>query len=161
MKIFKTILWTTLFWILVIIWLWVAGYFYPNQAISVIPNKIKDVVIEQAKVVCVTEFSTPEEQGVDVAIEETIPQQEVYVEEPSNEPAAPVEPSNSLLLPVEEQPSDVQDLQNRVANLENEYASLVAELQQIFATPALAQIIAQGYPVEEEIVPTYEETSIE
>jgi hypothetical protein len=50
MKIFKTILWTSLFWILVIAGLWIASIFYPQEASTVIHKNVKKVIIETSTI---------------------------------------------------------------------------------------------------------------
>ena len=50
MKISKTILWTSLFWIFVICGLWIASLFFPQEATIVIPQKVKSVIIEEADI---------------------------------------------------------------------------------------------------------------
>ena len=52
MKVFKTILWTSLFWILVIAGLWVASIFYPQEAKTVIHQNVKNAIIENANIEC-------------------------------------------------------------------------------------------------------------
>ena len=47
-KIFKTVLWTSLFWILVIVGLWVASLFFPQEATIIIPEKVKSVIIQNS-----------------------------------------------------------------------------------------------------------------
>ena len=145
MKIFKTILWTSFFWILVIAWLWVASLFFPNEASTVIPNKVKSIIIEKAAIQLGTDNCIQEPTiGMEEAIvpEEKETQEIIVEEEPTFEE---IDAGNNTALSLQNinQEADIQALQDRVSALEEQYASLVSELQWIFSTPALAQLLMQ------------------
>ena len=125
MTIFKTILWTTLFWLLVFFWLWVSSLFFPNEATIIIPQKVKNVIIEWAEVQnCAQE-----------------PQEQVKIEEPTTEEIEILpQPSNTTSTN-----DEIIALQNRVAEVEAKYDGLVNELQTIFATPVFAQLLSQAF----------------
>ena len=131
MTIFKTILWTTLFWLLVFFWLWVSSLFFPNEATIIIPQKVKNVIIEWAEV-----QNCAEEPEVE-AVEEPV------VEEPA------IEQTTNSILPQPSNTTSTNDeiiaLQNRVTDVEAKYDALVNELQTIFATPVFAQLLSQAF----------------
>lgn len=147
MKIFKTILWTSFFWILVIVWLWVASLFFPYEATIVIPAKVKSVIIADAKIEAIDNHEV-------VKVEETIVPEEkeaqeiIVEEEPTYEEINAEDNSSFSLLNTNQQEVtnnevDIQALQDRVSALEEQYVSLVSELQWIFSTPAIAQLLMQ------------------
>ena len=141
MKIFKTFLWTSLFWILVIAGLWIASIFFPHEASTVIHQNVKNAIIENANIECAVDNWIQKPVKVDEEIVDDVVYEEPVYEE-SQVPVA--EETSSPLFSVQQgSVVDVQALQNRVENLENEYTSLVSELQQIFSTPALAELLAQ------------------
>ena len=51
MKIFKTLFFTTLFWMLVVLGLWIASFFYPNHAAqflnAVLPAATKETFVSE------------------------------------------------------------------------------------------------------------------
>ena len=151
MKIFKTILWTSFFWILVIIWLWVASLFFPNEASTVIPNKVKSIIIENAAIQlnadnCIQEPSMDVEESIipeETNAEEILVEEEPTYEEINTEDNASFSLLNTNQQEVTNNEVDVQALQDRVAALENQYVTLVSELQWIFSTPAIAQLLMQ------------------
>lgn len=158
MTIFKTILWTTLFWLLVFFWLWVSSLFFPNEATIIIPQKVKNVIIEWAEVQnCAQEPQEPQEQ---VEIEEPTTEEteantptveEEVTEEPEVEAVEEpvVEQTTNSILPQPSNTTSTNDeiiaLQNRVTEVEAKYDALVNELQTIFATPVFAQLLSQAF----------------
>jgi len=147
MKIFKTILWTSFFWIIVIVGLWVSSLFFPYEATIVIPAKVKSVIIADAKIEAIDNHEV-------VKVEETIVPEEkeaqeiIVEEEPTYEEINAEDNSSFSLLNTNQQEVtnnevDIQALQNRVSALEEQYVSLVSELQWIFSTPAIAQLLMQ------------------
>ncbi|MBR4567205.1 hypothetical protein IKO18_01970 [bacterium] len=133
MKIFKTILWTSLFWIIVIVGLWVSSLFFPYEATIVIPAKVKSVIIADAKIEAIDNHEV-------VKVEETIVPEEkeaqeiIVEEEPTYEEINAEDNSSFSLLNTNQQEVtnnevDIQALQDRVSALEEQYVSLVSELQ--------------------------------
>jgi hypothetical protein len=162
MTIFKTILWTTLFWLLVFFWLWVSSLFFPNEATIIIPQKVKNVIIEWAEIqncaqepqeqVKIEEPTTEEIEANTPTVEEEVtpveepevaPVEEPVVEEPA------IEQTTNSILPQPSNTTSTNDeiiaLQNRVAEVEAKYDGLVNELQTIFATPVFAQLLSQAF----------------
>lgn len=151
MKIFKTILWTSFFWILVIVWLRVASLFFPSEASTVIPSKVKSIIIKNAAIELSTDNCIQEPA---IEVEETIVPEEkeaqeiIVEEEPTYEEINAEDNTSFSLLNTNQQEVtnnevDVQALQDRVAALEDQYVTLVSELQWIFSTPAIAQLLMQ------------------
>ena len=126
MKIFKTLFFTTLFWMLVVLGLWIASFFYPNHAAqflnAVLPAATKesfvseyhegDIVEEQ-----VTPTQTTQDQNSDLITT-----------------GSSVNTGTGNLSADEESPSlqaEVASLQNRVAILENNLSQVIAFLQSV------------------------------
>ena len=170
MKIFKTILWTSLFWIIVIAGLWVASLFFPHEASIIIPWKVKTVIIEAAgiealdnhEVVKVDETALTEEEVVAPEVETT--EEEIIEENPTvDEVVAPVEeeivqeeviaePAKNSIIPQPTQTQapaetneEIEALKNRIAVLEAQYEGLVEELRTIFSTPVFTQLLEQAF----------------
>lgn len=162
MKVFKTILWTSLFWILVIAGLWVASIFYPQEAKTVIHQNVKNAIIENANIECaianweqepvkieeevapVEEITPVEEEEIEITNEEADIEE---MEEP--EEITPIQTTKSSILPKQkettEASNDVKELQNRVDELEWKYDALVEELQTIFNTPLFSQLLSEAF----------------
>ena len=166
MTIFKTILWTSLFWIIVIVGLWVSSLFFPYEATIIIPAKVKSVIIEDAKIEAIDDHEVVkvEEKVIpDESIKEAeITEEEIIAEEsPVEKVISPVEeetvqeeivaePAKKSLIPQPTQEpavanAEIEDLQNRVTELESEYAALVEELRTIFGTPVFTQLLWQAF----------------
>ncbi len=166
MKVFKTILWTSLFWILVIAGLWVASLFFPYEATIIIPAKVKSVIIEDAKieaidnheVVKVEEKNIPEEtvQGIESTEEEIIEEKPTVeeiitpIEEETIQEEVVTEPAKNSIIPQPTQATttsntEIEELQNRVDELEWKYDALVEELQTIFNTPLFSQLLSEAF----------------
>ena len=126
MKIFKTLFFTTLFWILVVLGLWIASFFYPNHAAqflnAVLPAATKesfvseyhkgDIVEDQVNTV-----QTTQDQNSDLVTT-----------------GSSVNTGAGNLSADEESPSlqaEVVSLQNRVAILENNLSQVIAFLQSV------------------------------
>ena len=126
MKIFKTLFFTTLFWMLVVLGLWIASFFYPNHAAqflnAVLPAATKesfvseyhkgDIVEEQ-----VTPTQTTQDQNSDLITT-----------------GSSVNTGMGNLSADEESPSlqaEVASLQNRVIILENNLSQVIAFLQSV------------------------------
>ena len=161
MKVFKTILWTSLFWILVIAGLWVASIFYPQEAKTVIHQNVKNAIIENANIECaianweqepvkieeeanIEEITPVEEEKIEITNEEANIEE---MEEP--EEITPTQTTKSSILPKQkettETSNDVKELQNRVDELEWKYDALVEELQTIFNTPLFSQLLSEAF----------------
>ena len=161
MKVFKTILWTSLFWILVIAGLWVASIFYPQEAKTVIHQNVKNAIIENANTECaianweqepvkieeeapIEEITPVEEEKIEITNEEANIEE---MEEP--EEITPTQTTKSSILPKQkettESSNDVKELQNRVDELEWKYDALVEELQTIFNTPLFSQLLSEAF----------------
>lgn len=126
MKIFKTLFFTTLFWMLVVLGLWIASFFYPNHAAqflnAVLPAATKesfvseyhkgDIVEEQ-----ITPTQTTQDQNSDLITT-----------------GSSANTGTGNLSADEESPSlqaEVASLQNRVAILENNLSQVIAFLQSV------------------------------
>ena len=126
MKIFKTLFFTTLFWILVVLGLWIASFFYPNHAAqflnAVLPAATKesfvseyhkgDIVEDQVNTV-----QTTQDQNSDLVTT-----------------GNSINTGTGNLSADEESPSlqaEVVSLQNRVAILENNLSQVIAFLQSV------------------------------
>ena len=168
MKVFKTILWTSLFWILVIAGLWVASIFYPQEAKTVIHQNVKNAIIENANIECaianweqepvkIEEEVTPIEEITPVEEEEIeITNEEAEIEDMDEpEEITPTQTTKSSILPKQkettESSNDVKELQNRVDELEWKYDALVEELQTIFNTPLFSQLLSEAFKQTEEV----------
>ena len=145
------ILWTSFFWILVIVWLRVASLFFPSDASTVIPSKVKSIIIKNAAIELSTDNCIQEPA---IEVEETIVPEEkeaheiIVEEEPTYEEINAEDNTSFSLLNTNQQEVtnnevDVQALQDSVAALEDQYVTLVSELQWIFSTPAIAQLLMQ------------------
>ena len=126
MKIFKTLFFTTLFWMLVVLGLWIASFFYPNHAAqflnAVLPSATKesfvseyhkgDIVEDQVNTV-----QTTQDQNSDLVTT-----------------GNSINTGTGNLSADEESPSlqaEVVSLQNRVAILENNLSQVIAFLQSV------------------------------
>ena len=126
MKIFKTLFFTTLFWMLVVLGLWIASFFYPNHAAqflnAVLPAATKEsFVSEHHKGDIVEEQVTPPQTTQD--------QNSDLITTGSSVNTGMGNPSAD-----EESPSlqaEVASLQNRVVILENNLSQVIAFLQSV------------------------------
>ena len=126
MRIFKTLFFTTLFWTLVVLGLWIASFFYPNHAAqflnAVLPSATKesfvseyhkgDIVEDQVNTV-----QTTQDQNSDLVTT-----------------GNSINTGTGNLSADEESPSlqaEVVGLQNRVAILENNLSQVIAFLQSV------------------------------
>ena len=126
MKIFKTLFFTTLFWMLVVLGLWIASFFYPNHVAqflnAVLPAATKesfvseyhkgDIVEDQ-----VTPTQTTQDQNSDLVTT-----------------GSSINTGTGNLSADEESPSlqaEVASLQNRVVILENNLSQVIAFLQSV------------------------------
>ena len=126
MKIFKTLFFTTLFWMLVVLGLWIASFFYPNHAAqflnAVLPAATKesfvseyhkgDIVEDQANTA-----QTTQDQNSDLVTT-----------------GSSINTGTENLSADEESPSlqaEVASLQNRVVILENNLSQVIAFLQSV------------------------------
>ena len=167
MKVFKTILWTSLFWILVIAGLWVASIFYPQEAKTVIHQNVKNAIIENANIECaianweeepvkIVEEENPVEEITPVEEEEIeITNEEAEIEDMDKpEEITPTQTTKSSIFPKQKETTeasdDIKELQNRVDELEWKYDALVEELQTIFATPLFSQLLSEAFNQTEE-----------
>lgn len=157
MKIFKTILWTSLFWILVIVGLWVASIFFPQEASTIIHPNVKHVIIELSSIDQAIENWEQEPVKIQEEIipteEEIIVNEEPEIEEENtpeeiDEEVINEKTTSSSIFPQTTQTSqtdEIAQLQNRVSELEMEYQTLVEELQTIFSTPVFTQLLTQAF----------------
>jgi len=181
MTIFKTILWTSLFWIIVIVGLWVSSLFFPYEATIVIPAKVKSVIIADAKIEAIDnhEVVKVEEEIIPVeTVQETGTTEEIIEEESTvEEVVSPVEeqpvaeeiiaePTKNSIFPqptqaisTTESTTDdrIAELENRLNEVEWKYEWLIEELRTIFWTPLFTQLLSQAFAEN----PTVETTNLQ
>ena len=126
MKIFKTLFFTTLFWMLVVLGLWIASFFYPNHAAqflnAVLPAATKESLeAEYYNKIYVEEQVTPTQTTQD--------QNSDLVTTGSEASTGASNPSAEIGYPSLE--AEVASLQNRVAILENNLSQVIAFLQSV------------------------------
>lgn len=126
MKIFKTLFFTTLFWMLVVLGLWIASFFYPNHAAqflnTVLPAATKESFVSEYHKGNLVEdqvntIQTTQDQNSDLVTTGSI-----------------VNTGTGNLSTDEESPSlqaEVASLQNRVVILENNLSQVIAFLQSV------------------------------
>ena len=126
MKIFKTLFFTTLFWMLVVLGLWIASFFYPNHAAqflnAVLPAATKESFVSEYHKGNLVEdqvntIQTTQDQNSDLVTTGSI-----------------VNTGTGNLSADEESPSlqaEVASLQNRVVILENNLSQVIAFLQSV------------------------------
>lgn len=176
MTIFKTILWTSLFWIIVIVGLWVSSLFFPYEATIVIPAKVKSVIIADAKIEAIDnhEVVKVEEEIIPVeTVQETETTEEIIEEESTvEEVVSPVEeqpvaeeivaePVKNSILPQPTQSAtttddEIAELEYRLNEVEAKYEALTEELRTIFWTPLFTQLLSQAFAEN----PTVETTNL-
>lgn len=151
MKVFKTIVWTSLFWILALVGLRSYTYYQSEDSnlvyywANLLPRSVKhhqhDKYIKEASCECPScEASTGEVVTIDT--------------EDQNLDAELPEANTPQLLPTPEtqqtQSSSTEELtalQNKVAELEKNHWALVQELQAIFSTPEGMKLLPAPTPV--------------
>ena len=173
MKIFKTILWTSLFWLLVIAGLWIASLFFPQEASIVIPAKVKNVIIENVgHEFCINDWEEINIDETNITDEEIAPEEEIIAEDSTvEEIVAPAEesvveeviaePVKNSILPQPTQATtatddEIAELESRLNEVEAKYDALVEELRTIFATPLFTQLLSQAFAEN----PTVETTNL-
>ena len=174
MKIFKTILWTSLFWLLVIAGLWIASLFFPQEASIVIPAKVKNVIIENiSHEFCINDWEeTIDVEETNVSEEEIAPEEEIITEDstveeivaPEEEAVAEeviAEPIKNSIFPQTTQSETTTDdeiakLESRLNEVEDKYEALTEELRTIFWTPLFTQLLSQAFAEN----PTIETTNL-
>ena len=126
MKIFKTLFFTTLFWMLVVLGLWIASFFYPNHAAqflnAVLPAATKESFVSEYHKGDFVEdqvntTQTTQDQNSDLVTT-----------------GSSVNTGAGNLSADEESPSlqaEVASLQNRVIILENNLSQVIAFLQSV------------------------------
>ena len=126
MKIFKTLFFTTLFWMLVVLGLWIASFFYPNHAAqflnAVLPAATKESFVSEYHKGNLVEdqvntVQTTQDQNSDLITT-----------------GSSVNTGMGNLSANEESPSlqaEVASLQNRVVILENNLSQVIAFLQSV------------------------------
>lgn len=126
MKIFKTLFFTTLFWMLVVLGLWIASFFYPNHAAqflnAVLPAATKESFVSEYHKGDIVEdqvntAQTTQDQNSDLVTT-----------------GSSVNTGTGNLSADEESPSlqaEVASLQNRVVILENNLSQVIAFLQSV------------------------------
>ena len=126
MRIFKTLFFTTLFWTLVVLGLWIASFFYPNHAAqflnAVLPAATKESFVSEYHKGNLVEdqvntIQTTQDQNSDLVTTGSI-----------------VNTGTGNLSTDEESPSlqaEVASLQNRVVILENNLSQVIAFLQSV------------------------------
>ena len=126
MKIFKTLFFTTLFWMLVVLGLWIASFFYPNHAAQFL-----NAVLPAA-----TKESFVSEYHKGDIVEDQVNTVQTTQDQNSNlvTTGSSVNTGTGNLSADEESPSlqaEVVSLQNRVAILENNLSQVIAFLQSV------------------------------
>ena len=126
MKTFKTFFFTTLFWMLVVLGLWIASFFYPKHAgqllSTILPTKAQEsLVTEYHNKNYVEEQVTPTQTTQD--------QNSNLVTTGSEASTGASNPSAKIGYPSLE--AEVASLQNRVAILENNLSQVIAFLQSV------------------------------
>ena len=153
MKIFKTLFFTTLFWMLVVLGLWIASFFYPNHAAqflnAVLPAATKESFVSEYHKGDIVEdqvntAQTTQDQNSDLVT--TGSEASTGVSNPSAEIGYP-----SL-------EAEVASLQNRVAILENNLSQVIAFLQSV--TVVNPETTTQPTNVQAEQTQTPNETPI-
>ena len=126
MKIFKTLFFTTLFWMLVVLGLWIASFFYPKHAAqflnAVLPTKAQESLA--------TEYHNKNYVEDQVNTTQTTQDQNSDLITTGSS----VNTGTGNLSADEESPSlqaEVASLQNRVAILENNLSQVIAFLQSV------------------------------
>ena len=126
MKIFKTLFFTTLFWMLVVLGLWIASFFYPNHAAqflnAVLPAATKESFVSEYHKGNLVEdqvntIQTTQDQNSDLVTT-----------------GSSVNIGTVNLSADEESPSlqaEVASLQNRIVILENNLSQVIAFLQSV------------------------------
>lgn len=174
MKIFKTILWTSLFWLLVIAGLWIASLFFPQEASIVIPAKVKNIIIENVgHEYCINNWGeTIDVEETNVSEEEIAPEEDIIAEDstveeivaPEEETVAEeviAEPIKNSIFPQTTQSETTTDdeiakLESRLNEVEDKYEALTEELRTIFWTPLFTQLLSQAFAEN----PTVETTNL-
>ena len=126
MKTFKTFFFTTLFWMLVVLGLWIASFFYPKHAgqllNTILPTKAQEsLATEYYNKIYVEEQVTPTQTTQD--------QNSDVVTTGSEASTGASNPSAEIGYPSLE--AEVASLQNRVAILENNLSQVIAFLQSV------------------------------
>ena len=126
MKIFKTLFFTTLFWMLVVLGLWIASFFYPNHAAQFL-----NAVLPAA-----TKESFVSEYHKRNLVEDQVNTVQTTQDQNSNlvTTGSSVNTGTGNLSADEESPSlqaEVTSLQNRVVILENNLSQVIAFLQSV------------------------------
>ena len=126
MKIFKTLFFTTLFWMLVVLGLWIASFFYRKHAgqllSTILPTKAQEsLVTEYHNKNYVEEQVTPPQTTQD--------QNSDLVTTGSEASTGASNPSAEIGYPSLE--AEVASLQNRVAILENNLSQVISFLQSV------------------------------
>lgn len=149
MKVFKTIVWTSLFWILALVGLWSASFFDTNVVSLIttsLPNPVWETIYNQGLENGQKECSCP---SCEVGTGEIL----TIDTEDQNLNAELSEETTPQLLPADNQqaqtPSEdeLTALQNKVAELEKNHWALVQELQAIFSTPEGMKLLPAPTPV--------------
>lgn len=155
MKVFKTIVWTSIFWILALVGLWTASFWKPMAVKAIIAALPEPVWMEIYNDGLKSGFVNG--QGQCMAVEE-IPVEEIPVEENTEDQNLNFElpeANTPQLLPItsetgQAQPSSAEEftaLQNKVTELEKNHWALVQELQAIFSTPEGMKLLPAPTPV--------------
>ena len=126
MKIFKTLFFTTLFWMLVVLGLWIASFFYPNHAAQFL-NAVLPAATKESFVSEYHKGNLVEDQ-VNTA-QTTQDQNSDLVTTGSEASTGASNPSAEIGYPSLE--AEVASLQNRVVILENNLSQVIAFLQSV------------------------------
>ena len=126
MKIFKTLFFTTLFWMLVVLGLWIASFFYPNHAAQFLT----------AVFPAATQESFVSEYHKGDIVEDQVNTTQTTQDQNSDliTTGSSVNTGTGNLSADEESPSlqaEVASLQNRVVILENNLSQVIAFLQSV------------------------------
>ena len=126
MKIFKTLFFTTLFWMLVVLGLWIASFFYPKHA----GQLLNTILPTEAKESAATEYQKKNYEEEQATPTQTTQDQNSDVVTTGSEASTGASnPSAEIGYPSLE--AEVASLQNRVAILENNLSQVIAFLQSV------------------------------
>lgn len=151
MKVFKTIVWTSLFWIVALVGVWGAAFWR---------TEVKELI---QTILPTPVWSDFYERGKHVGYEMKLAECECNAtpsEAEQTEPAEQLEQAPEVMIETEETPSqasvltptpqtELEQLQTRLTELENNHWALVKELQTIFSSPAAQSLLPAPIPVAE------------
>lgn len=157
MKVFKTIVWTSLFWIVALGGVWVASFWEPMVVKAVIAALPEPVWMQIYNDGLKSGFKNGK---ADCSCPEVNCPQDIISENEMIDPAQQGDPAPEVMIETEETPSqaslltpapqtELEQLQTRLTELENNHWALVKELQTIFSSPAAQSLLPAPIPVAE------------